>query len=96
MTGPLTKFPFVLLALGLWIWILACPASPAQDDDPNALIQQVKQLIQQEKYREAIPIAEGMVEVVKRARSPEDPDTAAALNTNFNGCGPKRQRRDRI
>ena len=35
MARPLAKSPFVLLALGLWI--LACPASLAEDDDPNAL-----------------------------------------------------------
>ena len=80
MTGALTKSPFVLLTLGLWIWILACPASLAEDDDPNALNQEVKQLIEQGKYREAIPIAETAVEVAKRALGPEDPETAAALN----------------
>jgi hypothetical protein len=59
----LAKSPFVLLALGLWI--LVCTASLAEDDDPNALNQQVEQLINQGKYREAIPIAERAVEVAK-------------------------------
>ena len=49
------KSPFVLLALGLWI--LSCPPSLAEDD-PNALDQQVNQLIEQGKYQEAIPIAD--------------------------------------
>jgi len=35
MDRTLAKSSFVLLALGLWI--LACGASPAEDDDPNAL-----------------------------------------------------------
>jgi hypothetical protein len=56
MARPPAKSPFVLLALGLWI--LACPASLAGDDDPNALNQQANQLIEQGKYQEAIPIAE--------------------------------------
>jgi len=78
MARPLAKSPFVLLALGLWI--LACTASLAEDDDPNALNQQVNQLIEQGKYQEAIPIAERAVEVSKRVRGPEDPETAEALN----------------
>ena len=72
------KSPFVLLALGLWI--LACPASLAEDDDPNALNQQVNQLFEQGKYQEAIPIAERAVEVSKRVWGPEQPETAKALN----------------
>ena len=68
----------VLLALGLWI--LACPASSAEDDDPDALNQQVSQLIEQGKYREAIPIAERAVGVSKRALGPEHRETADALN----------------
>jgi len=51
MARQLAKSPFVLLALGLLI--LACPASLAEDDDPNALNQQVNQLIEQGKYQEA-------------------------------------------
>jgi CHAT domain-containing protein/Flp pilus assembly protein TadD len=78
MTRPLAKSPFVLLALGLWI--LACSASWAEDADPNALKQQVGQLIEEGKYQEAIPIAERAVEVAKRIRGPEDPETAEALN----------------
>src|SRR5271165_3342132 len=78
MARPLTKSPFVLLALGLWI--LVCPASLAEDDDPKGLNQQVEQLIAQGKYQEAIPIAERAVEMAKGTRGPEDPKTAEALN----------------
>jgi tetratricopeptide (TPR) repeat protein len=46
----------------------------------KALNQQVDQLIQQGKYREAIPIAEKAVEVAKRTRGQEDPETAEALS----------------
>src|SRR5271165_1561390 len=72
------KSPFVLLALGLWI--LVCPASLAENDDPKGLNQQVEQLIAQGKYQEAIPIAERAVEMAKGTRGPEDPKTAEALN----------------
>jgi tetratricopeptide (TPR) repeat protein len=67
------KSLFVLLALGLWN--LACPTSLAEDDDPNGL----NQLIEQGRYQEAIPIAERAVEVAKRVRGPEHPETADAL-----------------
>jgi tetratricopeptide (TPR) repeat protein len=77
MARPLAKSPFVLLALGLWM--LAYPASSAEDDDPNALNHQVTQLIEQGKYQEAIPIAERAVEVAKHARGPEDPRPAMPL-----------------
>jgi tetratricopeptide (TPR) repeat protein len=60
--------------------LLACPASWAEDDDLNALSQQVSQLIEQGKYQEAIPTAERAVEVAKRTRGPDDPETATALN----------------
>ena len=80
MARSLAKSPFVLLALGFWI--LACPATLAEGDDPNALNQQVNQLIEQGKYQEAIPIAERAVEAAKRTRGPEQLETAEALN-NF-------------
>jgi len=78
MAGSLAKPPFVLLVLGLWM--LACAASSAEDDDPNALNQRVRQLIEQGKYQEAIPIAERAVEMAKRVRGPEHSETADALN----------------
>ena len=78
MTRPLAKSLSVLLAVGFWI--LGCPASWAEDDDPNALNQQVNQLIEQGKYQEAIPIAERAVELSKRVRGPEQPETVEALN----------------
>src|ERR1700693_4928976 len=78
MARPLAKSPFVPLALGLWI--LVCTASLAENDDPNALNQQVEQLNHQGKYREAIPIAERAIEVAKRTRGPEQPEAAEALN----------------
>jgi tetratricopeptide (TPR) repeat protein len=78
MTRQMAKSTFVLFALGLWI--LACPASLAGDGNPKLLNQQVNQLIEQGKYQEAIPIAERALEMAKRARGPEQPETADALN----------------
>ena len=68
MARPLAKSPFLLLALGFWI--LGCPASLAEDDDPDALNQQVNQLIEQGKYQEAIPIAERAVEGKRQSNTP--------------------------
>src|SRR5271166_606778 len=78
MTRPLTKSPIALLAL--FLWILAGRASLADDEDPNALNQQVTQLIAQGKYQEAVPIAERAVEVAKRLHGLEHPDMATSLN----------------
>jgi len=78
MACHLAKSPFALLAVGLWI--LACPPSLAEDDDPNALNQQVNQLIEQGKYREAVPIAEKAFEIAKRSQGLESPASADALN----------------
>jgi tetratricopeptide (TPR) repeat protein len=78
MARSLTELPCVLLALGLWI--LGCPAMLADDDDSSALNRQVSQLIEQGKYQEAMPIAKRLVQVAKRARGPEHPETADALN----------------
>ncbi len=78
MARPLAKSTFVLLALGLWI--LACPASQSDDDELNLLNQQVHKLFKQGKYREAIPLEEKAVELAKRVRGTEHPDTATSLN----------------
>src|SRR5271165_6870754 len=77
MARPLAKSPFVLLALG--VWILACPASQSDDDEFTSLDQQVQTLFKQGKYQEAIPLAEKAVEIARRVRGPEHPDTATCL-----------------
>ena len=53
MARPLAKSPFALLALGLWISMVACIAALGQDEDPKALNQQVVQLIEQGEYQSA-------------------------------------------
>jgi tetratricopeptide (TPR) repeat protein len=73
-----TKSPFVLLALGMWI--LACPESRAEENDPDVLYKTMGQLFAEGKYKEAIPIAARAVEVAKRLGGLEQPKTADALN----------------
>ena len=78
MTRLLAKSPWILFALGLWF--LASSASLAKSDDQNALNQQVRQLIAQGKYREAIPYAEKAVELAKRVYGPGNFGTVQSLN----------------
>src|ERR1700722_13557613 len=78
MVRSLAKSPAVLLALGFWI--LACAASLAEDADPIALNQQEYQLVEQGKYKEAIPIAEKVVEIEIRSQGLESLATADALS----------------
>jgi tetratricopeptide (TPR) repeat protein len=78
MARPLAKSPFVLLALGLWL--LTSSVCLAKDDNLKALSQRIDKLFAEGKYQEAIPIAERAIEVAKRARGPEQPVTAEALN----------------
>ena len=72
------KSPFVLVALGLLI--LASSSCLADEDDLESLNQRIYRLFAEGKYQEAIPPAERAVDVAKRARGPEDPETATALN----------------
>jgi tetratricopeptide (TPR) repeat protein len=67
MARPLAKSPLVLFALCLWI--LACSASLAEDDE-----------IQKGKYQKEISFAEKAVETAKRIWGPEEPATADALD----------------
>src|SRR6266481_812205 len=73
MPRPLAKSTFVLLVLSLWI--LAFPGSMADDNnDPDALNQQVTELIAQWKFQEALQIAREALELAKRTRGLEDPE----------------------
>src|SRR5271165_6394620 len=78
MARSLAKSPFLLLALGLWIF--ASSISLADDDDPNALNQRIYKLFAEGNYQEAIPLAEKVVELVKRVYGAEHPATATSLN----------------
>jgi tetratricopeptide (TPR) repeat protein len=78
MARPLAKSPFVLLALGLWI--CASSVSLAEDDNLKGLNQRIYKLFGEGKYREAIPLAEKAVEIARRVRGPDHPDTAISLS----------------
>src|SRR5271165_1526667 len=78
MARLLAKSSFLLLALGFWV--LSSSASSAKEDNLDALNQQIVELFGQGKYQEAIPLAEKAVELARRVRGPEDPETATSLN----------------
>lgn len=54
----------------------------AQDSlqEASTLNEQVAKLYQQGQYREAIPLAQRVLEIYEKVLGPEHPDTAAALN----------------
>jgi CHAT domain-containing protein/Tfp pilus assembly protein PilF len=82
MVRSLTKLPFVLFALGLLIF--ASSPSLGKDDNLNqrkALDGQISKLFAERKFQEAIPLAEKLVALTKRAKGDEDPDTAGSLRT---------------
>jgi tetratricopeptide (TPR) repeat protein len=77
MARPPAKSLFVLLALG--VWILACPASLAEDD-PNALSQQVYQLMNKENIRRRFPLGKARLNWQSAFGVRSSPETADALN----------------
>jgi CHAT domain-containing protein len=80
MTRSLTKSQFVLFALGLLIFVSS--HSLAKGDNLNqqkALFAQISKLYAQGKYQEAIPLAEKLIALTKRAKGDEDHDTAISL-----------------
>src|ERR1700726_2932420 len=68
----------ILLALGFSFIVNA--QAPAEDDSPAELSRRIEELYQQGKYKEAIPLAEKLVVLRKRAKGDEDPDTATSLH----------------
>src|SRR5260370_771422 len=78
MAQQLAKSSFFFLALVLLT--LTCAASQSDDEEFKSLNQQVHKLFEQGKYQEAIPLAEKAVELARRVRGAEHPDTATSLN----------------
>jgi tetratricopeptide (TPR) repeat protein len=78
MTQGLTIRKVVLFALGLLVFCSS--ATIANDDDLEALNQRIAELSKQGKYQDAIPLAEKVVDITRRLRGPEHPDTATSLN----------------
>src|SRR5271165_5327146 len=70
----------IVMLLALGFSFVAKAQAPAGDDSPGELIGRIEQLSQQGKYKEAIPLAEKLVILTKRAKGDEDPDTATSLN----------------
>ena len=54
--------------------------APADDNSPAELKRQIDELYREGKFREAIPLAEKVVFLTKRAKGEEHPDTATSLN----------------
>src|SRR5271157_1973950 len=68
----------LLLALGFSVVVNA--QAPADDDSPAELNRRIVELYREGKFKEAIPLAEKLVALTKRAKGDEDPDTATSLN----------------
>ena len=68
----------MLLALGFSF--VAKAQAPAEDDSPGELIGRIEELSQQGKYKEAIPLAEKLIALIKQARGEEDAETAASIS----------------
>src|SRR5215469_7176905 len=64
----------VLLAFGFCFLVSARVL--AEDESPTELMRRIAELYEQGKYREAIPLAEKLVALMKKLRGPEDPQTA--------------------
>jgi Flp pilus assembly protein TadD len=60
--------------------ILGSSSTIANDEDLQALNQRIVALFKQGKYQEAIPLAEKAVDMTRRLRGTEDPQTAETLN----------------
>jgi tetratricopeptide (TPR) repeat protein len=76
-TGPIYLI-VIILALGFSFGVKA--QAPVDDDSPARLHERIVELYQQGKLREAIPLAEKLVVLTKRAKGDEDPETAGSLN----------------
>jgi hypothetical protein len=59
--------------LALGFWMLACPALSADENDLEALNQELTKLFEAGKYQDAIALAERAVEIAKRERGLERP-----------------------
>jgi tetratricopeptide (TPR) repeat protein len=68
----------MLLVFGLGCTVQAQAA--ADDNSPAELKRQIDELYSEGKFKEAIPLAEKVVFLTKRAKGEEHPDTATSLN----------------
>ena len=68
----------IILSLGLSSVVHA--EAPADNDSPAELGRQIQDFYREGKFKEAIPLVEKLVDLSKRAKGDEDPDTATGLN----------------
>src|SRR5271165_6230530 len=70
----------IVIILGLGFGFLVNAQVPAEDDSPAELNRRIDELYNEGKFKEAIPLAEKLVALIKQARGEEDAETAASIN----------------
>src|ERR1700694_2852339 len=70
----------LVLLLALNVAFVVNAQSRAKDDSYADLFRQFTKLFNQRKFKEALPLAEKLVDLTKRAKGEEDPDTATDLS----------------
>jgi tetratricopeptide (TPR) repeat protein len=77
---PAMKTVKIIATLLIGFFLSVPHAALAQVDEAAALNQQVLQLYSQGRYSEAIPLAQRTLAIVEKARGPDNPDVATALD----------------
>jgi tetratricopeptide (TPR) repeat protein len=72
--------PIYLVLLALEFGFVVTARALVEDNALAELNQQIEELYQQRKYKEAIPLAEKLVALTKQARGEENAETAASIN----------------
>jgi CHAT domain-containing protein/Tfp pilus assembly protein PilF len=70
----------IVIILGLGFSFLANAQAPAEDDSPAELNRRIDELYNEGKFKEAIPLAEKLVALIKQQRGEDDAETAASIN----------------
>ena len=70
----------IVIILGLGFSFLVNAQAPAEDDSPAELNRRIDELYNEGKFKEAIPLAEKLVALIKQQRGEEDAETAASIN----------------
>ena len=70
----------IVIILGLGFSFQVNAQAPAEDDSPAELNRRIDELYNEGKFKEAIPLAEKLVALIKQQRGEEDAETAASIN----------------
>ncbi len=70
----------IVIILGLGFSFLVNAQAQAEDDSPAELNRRIDELYNEGKFKEAIPLAEKLVALIKQQRGEEDAETAASIN----------------